>query len=179
MKRTALVLLALPFALVPGTPAYAGGGCFEQGPAVLAETRTIVIDHACFGTGAAHVAAGAPVTWRNASDLDHNLSGPGIELAELPAHGTRTLTFAKPGLYPYACTLHPGMSAVLVVGPAAALNAPVAAPAAEVSAQPVAVAHTSSSANGAGLGWLAVAAVVVAAGAVLTSIARRPATPRA
>lgn len=160
MKRTALVLLALPFALA--APAYAGGGCFEQGPATLAESSTIRIEHACFGTGAAHVATGATVTWRNDSDLDHNVSGPGIELAELPAHGTRTLSFAKPGLYPYACTLHPGMSAVLVVGPAEALNAPVP------------VARTTPASNGAGLGWLAFAAVAVTAGAVLTAIARRP-----
>jgi plastocyanin len=170
MKRTALVLLTLPFALAPAVPAYAGGGCFPGGPAALAETRTVVIDHACFGTGAAHVAAGATVTWRNVSDLDHNLSGPGIDYAELPAHGTHAVTFAKPGLYPYACTIHPGMSGVVVVGPAAAVTAPVTAPAVST----VAAKRTTRSSNA---GWLvAVAALVVTAGVVLTGIARRPAT---
>ncbi|MDQ1712589.1 MAG: hypothetical protein QOE45_2039 [Frankiaceae bacterium] len=155
MKRTALVLLAVPFALLTVAPAYAGGGCFPGGPAALAETRTVVIDHACFGTGATHVAAGAAVTWRNASDFAHNISGPGVEFAELPAGAVHTVTFATPGLYPYACTIHPGMSGVVVVGPAAALTPPV-----------------EKSSSGLGTGWLAAGAVAIAAVAAL-GIARR------
>src|SRR3712207_3162966 len=113
MKRIALALLAVPFA---APAAYAGGGChIEAAPAVLERTNTVVVEHACFGTGAAHVTADKPVVWRNDSPLEHNISGPGIEFAELPAHGSYSRTFSTPGLYPYACTLHPGMSGVLVV----------------------------------------------------------------
>jgi plastocyanin len=182
MKRTALALLVLPFALAPATPAYAGGGCFPGGPAALAETHTIVIDHACFGTGAAHVAAGAVVTWRNTSGLDHNISGPGVDYAELPAGATHTVTFATPGLYPYACTIHPGMSGVVVVGPAAALKAPVAAPVAAPATQPPAaaqvIAEKKASSSSSSLGLLgALAAVVLSVAVVLVGVGRRSPHP--
>jgi plastocyanin len=177
MKRIALVplvLLALPFA---AAPAYAGGGCFAEGPSALQRSSTVVIEHACFGTGAITVAPGATVTWRNDSDLEHNVSGPAIEFAELPARGTVTKTFATAGLYPYACTIHPGMSGVVVVGavPSVAAAAPSVAPAAAVPAAP---SSPSSPSRGVPVGAIAGgAAVVLVAGLVLVSMRRRDALP--
>lgn len=124
MKRTVLAALVLPFL---ASPAHAGGGCATEGASAPVATTTVSIDHACFGTGAATVAVGATLTWRNVSGLDHNISGPGIDFAELPAGATFKHTFTSAGLYPYACMLHPGMSGVVVVG-----AVPSVAPAAAV-----------------------------------------------
>lgn len=134
MKR-ALVLAPLVLVLVP-VPAYAGGGCHLDAPAAAVATRTVTIDHACFGPIAAAVGVGGTVTWDNTkSGLEHNLSGPGLEYAELPVGGTHRITFDRAGLFPYACTLHPGMSGVVVVGgasavPDAAVETPAVQPAA-------------------------------------------------
>ena len=128
MRRTALAVLALLALPVPS--ASAGGACATGGPSAQAATTTVTIEHTCFGPGAAVVAVGAKVTWRNRSGLAHNISGPGMEYGDLPDGGTYTATFTEPGLYPYACMIHPGMSGVVVVGaapqvtPAAAATVP-------------------------------------------------------
>ena len=126
MKRTALALLVLAGT---ATPAAAGGGCHTNGrPSDQAAVTTVRIDHACFRPGVALVAPGAEVTFVNDSGLEHNLTGPAFDYTELPDGGSAKMTFAEPGLYPFACTLHPGMSGVVVAG--ALPSAPAAAPAA-------------------------------------------------
>lgn len=132
MKRAPV--LALLLVLVPA-PAFAGGGgCHSGLPSAQVPTTTITIDHACFTPEAATVAVGATVTWDNASGLDHNISGPGIAYADLPDGAKHTMAFHRAGLYPYACTLHPGMSGVVLVGTLAGAPAAAASPA----VQPVA-----------------------------------------
>lgn len=170
MKR-ALALVPL-LVLVPA-PAYAGGGgCHVDAPAAAVATRTVTIDHACFGPIAAAVGVGGTVTWDNTkSGLEHNISGPGLEYAELPIGGTHKITFDRAGLFPYACTLHPGMSGVVVVG--GALDTAAAEAVETPPVQPVA----ASGAEGDGgsfapllVGGLAVAA---AGALVLVTFGRR------
>lgn len=165
MKR--VLVLAPLVALVPA-PAYAGGGCYSGGPAAPAAATTIAIEHACFGPVAARAGVGAKVTWDNTqSGLAHNISGPGIEFTDLPVGAKHSITFETAGLYPYACTLHPGMSGVVVVGadvPAAPVETPAVRP----------VATTSGDDGGSyvplGVGVLAVAVV---AGLVVVTFGRR------
>jgi len=165
MKRIVLAataaLLATPF------PATAGGGsCHADHPESEVATTEVVIEFACFGPVAARVTTGATVTWRNASGIEHNVSGPTIDFAELPDGSTLSHTFGEPGLYPYACMIHPGMSGVVHVvdGAAPASAAAVAGP----------VSH-----EGAGLPSGAIwggAALLAVAGGVLAS-RRRPPLP--
>lgn len=156
MKRIAFSAVAA--LLATPVPAHAGGGCHDGVPAVPAAATTIVVEQSCFGPTAARVAAGATVTWRNRSDMQHNVSGPAIDFAELPAGGTVTVTFDEPGLYPYACMIHAGMSGVVVVEPAVT---PTAAATGTGNALPI-------GALGAGAG------VLVATAGVLVARRRSP-----
>lgn len=119
MKRTLLAVAALPFVL-PVPAAHAGGGCgqpmAEQEVPMTGTAAEVRIDHACFTPAVIAVKRGTRVTWRNLSDLDHNISGARIAFGDLKASGgTFAEGFDEPGFYPYACTLHPGMSGVVHV----------------------------------------------------------------
>jgi plastocyanin len=165
MKRSAAVLLVLAATGVPAAPAAAGGGCWVGGPGAEVVTTTVHTKHACWVPQVAVVATGATVTFRNEpGGLPHNVGGPAIRHEELPAGATRTVTFAEPGLYPFACTIHPGMSGVVLVRDGAA-----GVPPADTAAQPAAV-PPADTANGGGsaLPWVAGAsglALIVGLGA--------------
>lgn len=172
MKRTALALLVLGAAAAPASAG--GGGCYVDGAVEEKQATTVMIDHACFLPGAAFVAPGATVTFLNDSGLDHNIGGPGIEFQDLANGGKVAITFATAGLYPYACTLHPGMAGVVVVGPLPA------APAAEPAA--LAPAATSTVTDGGGSSAVplvaGLAAAVVVGGAAVTFGRRRGGVPQ-
>lgn len=168
MKRTVLATFTLAMLAVP-VPATAGGGCHEDGPAQEVATTTVVIEHACFTPAAAVVRTGATVTWDNPSGLPHNISGPAVQLVELPIGKGTTITFDRAGIYPYACMIHPGMSGVVIVRDGAAA-APAAAPAARTT--PVAASRETSSNGASPYGWGG-AALAVAGAATLVLWRRR------
>jgi plastocyanin len=134
MKRLLLAAVtAVPFVLLPPATAKAGGGCGSQAPEQekpsAGNVATVRIDHACFAPAVLAVPPNTRITWRNLSDLQHNISGARLGYADLPAHGMYEDTFAEPGFYPYACMIHAGMSGVVhvVSGAARPETAPVAA----------------------------------------------------
>lgn len=174
MKRllvlTPLTLLAL------ATPVVAGGGCHTGKGAQIAVQNEIKVHHACFFAEAAHVAVGDTVTWFNASGLPHNISGPGIDFADLPDGSKHSQKFDAAGVYPYACTLHVGMSGVVLVGDVEIPGQPKASAAAVA---PVADTTTSGGSDGGSpTAWIVGgAAVLVAAGVVLTFARREGRVP--
>jgi hypothetical protein len=102
--------------------------------------------------------AGRSITFVNRDPFAHNVSGTGWGNYEDMAQGDRfTTSFADEGIYPFACTLHPGMTGVIVVGDEAAGGT-----AGEV--QPLA-ASTSPPADGDA--WIPAGALGLAVGAAL------------
>lgn len=65
------------------------------------------------------VKVGTTVTWTNQDTDPHDVtavdgtfySGP------IPADGSWSWTFTKPGTYPYFCTIHPDMHGEIIVSP--------------------------------------------------------------
>jgi plastocyanin len=183
----ALLLLVL----VPAGPALAGGGC-HNGVTNGSGTTVEIVD-ACFTPTILHVQPGDSVRFVNTDPFVHNVT------ANLWGHfddlepGTGfSATFDDPGVYPYACTYHPGMSGAIVVGDGtgagngvvvtgptgtAASGATVGAStgtAEQVAANPV-VATTDASSTA--WPWLGGIAIGLAAGiALATAIRRRPRT---
>ena len=101
--------------LAPAAPVGAGGGCHSP---EITEGRgtTVELGKMCMTPTVLRTDAGATVTFVNRDPFEHNVMGVGFG-AELPHTGdTWQYRFASDGTYPYACTLHPGMSGVIVVG---------------------------------------------------------------
>jgi plastocyanin len=119
---TAFVLLGLiaaPRALA-GDPCYHG---FEIAPRTESAETQIKVAPCWFAPTVAHVPVGATVTFFNGPDFIHLITGANAEWGsrdvELKPDASVSYRFDKPGIYPYACALHRGMSGAIVVGDAA------------------------------------------------------------
>jgi plastocyanin len=114
-------VLCLMLVMVPGVAA--GDPCYHGytiPPTTSAATTTVSLEPCAFVPTAAHVAPGATVTFDNVSDMPHLVVGAnaswGDRDAELAAGAARTVRFDRPGIYPFSCALHRGMTGVIVVG---------------------------------------------------------------
>jgi len=117
--------MALPLAVtVVGVgPALAsgGGGCGR--PLTDRGGVTVNIKDFCFSPTVLRVSVGHTVTWTNLDSFPHTVSGVnGLwgSLGLLEGDQSTTYRFNRAGVYPYACTLHPGMVGAVLVGPAPA-----------------------------------------------------------
>jgi hypothetical protein len=125
----------------------------------------IQIVDACFTPTILHVRPGQTVTWVNTDPFVHNVTANGWGRYDDLNTGERfTAAFDEPGLYPFACTYHPGMSGVIVVGggsgPGNGNTVAVADVAAPDTTAPVASLDTPAKQRG----WLAPAAIGSAVG---------------
>jgi len=90
----------------------ASGSAEAQGAAV-----EVKIDNFVFGPQTLTVSAGTTVTWINRDDIPHTVvSNDGVFKSKvLDTDDKFSFTFAKPGTYPYFCSIHPKMTAKVVV----------------------------------------------------------------
>ena len=57
---------------------------------------------------------GDTVTWTNQDNIDHTVTGFGIDLT-VPPGQTISHTFDQLGTFDYRCTIHPGMTGTVIV----------------------------------------------------------------
>lgn len=99
--------LLLPAAALPGAP---------KAPATV---HTVTIDGMRFIPQNLEVKAGDTVVWRNKDPFPHTATrtgaGGGPDSPAIAAGASWTWTAAKPGSYPYLCTLHRTMTGNLLV----------------------------------------------------------------
>jgi plastocyanin len=165
-KFAAIGVLAMIAFTTGATAAHAGGGGHcepSEGDAGVVE-----LSGACFLPSTLHADTGETITFVNRDPVAHNVSGTGWGQYEDLAQGERvTTSFADPGIYPFACTLHPGMNGVILVGQGNAT---------ETSAAAQSITRTTSGSGG-GDAWIAAGAIGVvvgsAVGAVLMNARRR------
>ena len=100
------------------------------------------------------VPVGTTVKWTNDDFLPHVVSGIGWggNQSILMTGDTFSHAFTEAGVFPYTCTLHPGMSAVVFVGDVAAPEAQPDTIATRLQIAPQAPAQKTSDG-----GWLATA----------------------
>ncbi len=175
----ALMLLAAPTAFA-GDPCYHG---FEVPPRSTAADTQIKVAPCAFAPTVAYVAPGATVTFFNGPGFTHLITGANQEWGsrdvELAPEQKVSYRFDKPGVYPYACALHRGMSGAIVVGAlsqsqvgettagGSTASAPTSAET-EKQRQPAVDAKASdASAPGSAPGSLASAAGAAAAGVIV------------
>ena len=112
---TAFVLAAVPVVAAAGPARAGGGGCIEG--TTQGTGTTIRIVHACFTPTILHVQPGDTVTWINDDPMVHNITANGWgHFDDLQPLERYAASFDRVGLYPFACTIHPGMSGLIVVG---------------------------------------------------------------
>jgi plastocyanin len=122
MKRGMFICAVAVTAVVLGMPAaLAGGGC-HGGATHQDETgkdeATVEMVDACFSAAITEVDPGTPVTFVNLDEgITHNVGGTlWGNFEDMYAGDTYTATFDEPGIYPFACSYHPGMTGAIVVG---------------------------------------------------------------
>lgn len=112
---------AAAITVVTAGAALAGGGCHEaatQDDATGRDETTVSMMDACFTASVSRVEPGTIVTFVNEDDgVTHNVGGNlwGYHGDMIPGD-TFTATFDDPGVYPFACSYHPGMIGAIVVG---------------------------------------------------------------
>jgi plastocyanin len=117
VNRVIQMLGALVLVVSPAAAASAGG-THCGAPPTEGVTAMVDISKGCFAPTVARVAPGDTVRFTNSDPFPHNLVGHAVTWgqAEPLASGEELeATFVEEGLYPFACTLHPGMVGVIVV----------------------------------------------------------------
>ncbi|MDH4118673.1 MAG: plastocyanin/azurin family copper-binding protein [Acidimicrobiia bacterium] len=117
MRRVFFLLVLSLVSLAIASTANAGALVCQEEPT---RGRAVVVEivHGCYLPGEVHVAPGSTVEFVNRDPAPHNLVGHGLEWGTFDAFGTDqwvSATFDEPGLFPFACTIHPGMVGVVVV----------------------------------------------------------------
>ena len=115
-RIAAVVLTAFPLALhVPAVPASAGGGCHAG--VTTGDDPTVVMADACFTATITNVDPGQAVTFVNEDPMTHNVTANlWGNFEDMNQGDTYTVTFDDEGIYPFACSYHPGMTGAIVVG---------------------------------------------------------------
>ncbi len=81
------------------------------------KTHTIVIEAMEFSPKVLEVNAGDTVVWVNKDAFPHNViaTSHAFQSKEIASNGSWKFKVTRKGTYPYTCTLHPTMSASLIV----------------------------------------------------------------
>jgi plastocyanin len=82
-----------------------------------ATTAEVKIDNFSFGPATLTVALGTTVTWVNHDDIPHTVVSTDsvFKSKVLDTDEKFSFTFTKAGSYPYFCSIHPKMTATVVV----------------------------------------------------------------
>jgi plastocyanin len=115
-----LAAFGLGMSLVAAMP-----NALPAGEAVAtANSAAVRIDNFSFTPPTLVVAPGTTVTWTNADDSPHSVreKDGNFKSAALDTDDSFSQTFTGPGEYDYFCSIHPYMTAKIVVKPGAKLS---------------------------------------------------------
>lgn len=81
------------------------------------QADSIVMKNFDFAPMSITVKAGATVTWKNLDGEPHTVTSVDglFRSGALDTDETYSFTFAKPGTYKYACSIHPRMIGIIIV----------------------------------------------------------------
>jgi plastocyanin len=111
-----LALAAVLAAVLAGCGGGEGGGNGGADAAPVTGVTEVAAKDNQFTPPAIEVPAGTTVSWAFEDRFaPHDVTGAGWSSGDPQRRGTFTHTFAKPGAYPYRCTVHDGMDGQVVV----------------------------------------------------------------
>ena len=118
MKKTMLKVVVCAMVVAAGWVAGNRAHLFAAAAAPAANGPVEVkIDNFNFMPGDLTVAAGTTVTWVNHDDVPHTVrtADGAIKSKALDTDDKFSMTFDKPGTYEYFCSIHPKMTAKVIV----------------------------------------------------------------
>ena len=89
-----------------------------SGPGNSGTDNVVKIDNFSFAPTTLTIKAGTEVRWKNQDDIPHTVVSAGQQTFKskvLDTDEESTYTFTKPGTYKYFCSIHPKMTATVVV----------------------------------------------------------------
>ena len=97
-----------------------GGGGGNTGGASGPGTNEVWIQGMAFTPSTITVAAGTTITWTNKMTISHTVTsdtGDSVpfDSGTINPNGTFSMTFSAAGTYPYHCSIHPTMTAKVIV----------------------------------------------------------------
>ncbi len=97
--------------------AFAAVAAIALGAAAPAPTAVVKLDNFTVSPQVLTVAPGTTVTWDNEDDTPHTVvaNDKSFRSKAMDTDERYSMTFAKPGTYEYFCSLHPHMTAKIVV----------------------------------------------------------------
>ena len=115
--RRGIRSLALAAAIAGVTLIVGSASFMASAQPVPVPSAGVKIDNFSFGPAQITVPAGTTVTWTNRDDIPHTVVSDDklFKSNALDTDDKFSYTFAKPGTYPYFCSLHPKMTGKVVV----------------------------------------------------------------
>jgi plastocyanin len=116
MRRSVLIAV-LAVATILGIAAMPARPRHFAGAQQRAEAAEVKIDNFSFGPAALTVPVGTTVTWTNRDDIPHTVvsTDGAFKSKVLDTDEKFSFTFTKAGTYPYFCSIHPKMTAKVIV----------------------------------------------------------------
>lgn len=113
MRRASILIVValLAASMLAGCETAADSPVDVEGPGDV----TVTMAGSAFQPGTVTIASGQTVTWSNNDSLVHTVTGDGFSSGDVAPGAIFTNTFDAPGVYPYECTIHPGMTGSVVV----------------------------------------------------------------
>ena len=96
-----------------------GMAVMAQAPPAAGETVRVRIENFVFNPATVTVKVGTVVTFENEDDSPHVVAATdgSFRSGALDTGGAYSVTFTKPGDFPYFCSLHPHMQGTIIVAP--------------------------------------------------------------
>ena len=79
--------------------------------------NTIAIYNMAFGPSTLTIAKGTTIAWQNSDSVPHTATSDSgaWDSGNIAPGGTKSVTFNSTGTFPYHCTVHPMMTATIIV----------------------------------------------------------------
>ena len=99
------------------TSPYSSSSTSTSGGTTNSSPNTIVVHNMAFGSSTLTVPKGTTVTWQNIDGVPHTATSDtgAWDSGNIPPGGSKSVTFNNAGTFPYHCTVHPMMTATIVV----------------------------------------------------------------
>jgi plastocyanin len=117
MKKNSQPSILVTAVLLASLAFVAQRGAFAASPDTKPSSAEVTIDNFSFTPPAITVKAGTQITWKNRDDIPHTVVSDDhlFKSKALDTDDTFSFTPTKAGTYTYFCSLHPKMTAKVVV----------------------------------------------------------------